>query len=115
MNTGRHRGFKRERLYFNLPIKLIAQKKDKPQRLLVLFRKNNKFFHCEFKDLLNFLNPADLLVFNDSMVIPTRIWGIGNKGGQLEITLVNRIDNQIWEALVRPNEEISKAIFLRIT
>ncbi len=94
-------------LYFDLPPRLIAQH---PQyhphrkRLLVLSRADQVIRHCRFSDLPSFLRPHDLLVFNDSAVIPARVWGLRESGGQVEVTLITRIGASRWQALIRPSQ-----------
>lgn len=100
-----------QNLYFNLPTELIAKKlirnPDKI-RLLILVRSKNKIIHSYFRDILDYLNPGDLLVLNDTKVLPTRMWGVFDKGGQVEVTLVQRIQDNLWEVMVRPTNGFSK-------
>jgi len=84
----------------------IAQIPAKPRdhaRLLVVPKNNNQFEHVVFKDLINYLKPGDLLVLNDSKVIPARLIGKKDTGGKVEILLLQKIKesakNEIWEAI----------------
>ena len=70
---------------------------------MVLIRKEKTVLHRHFKDLVDYLNKGDVLVLNDTAVLPTRMWGMLDCGGQVEATLVNRIKDNSWEALVRPD------------
>ena len=84
----------------------IAQFPAKPRdhaRLLVVLKNNNQFEHVVFKDLINYLKPGDLLVLNDSKVIPARLIGKKDTGGKVEILLLQKIKElakgEIWEAI----------------
>jgi len=91
--------------YF-LPPHLIAQTPIEPRdqaRLLVLNRGDSSLNHRRFMEMVDYLQPGDVLVFNDSRVIPARL--AGRKvatGGRLEILLLCRIGSNVWETLVRP-------------
>ncbi len=79
--------------HFDLPDELIARypmSERTASRLLVLDGANGGFQHRQFTDLLELLNPGDLLVFNDTKVLPARLWGKKSTGGRLEI-LVERV------------------------
>jgi len=98
---------KRSQLYFNLPNRLIAQSRLRDparNRLLAVSRADQgKVTHTGFDRLSSFLNAGDVLVLNDTKVMPARFWGMHESEGQVEITLVTRIDDRSWEALVRPD------------
>ncbi|MEA3560658.1 MAG: tRNA preQ1(34) S-adenosylmethionine ribosyltransferase-isomerase QueA [Candidatus Omnitrophota bacterium] len=89
---------------------LIAQyplRKRDDSRLLVIDRKKGKIKHCYFKDIQDFLNKNDLIVLNDTKVIPARL--IGKKedtGGKVEFLLTERIDFNFWRALVKPGRRV---------
>ncbi|MFA5187758.1 MAG: tRNA preQ1(34) S-adenosylmethionine ribosyltransferase-isomerase QueA [Patescibacteria group bacterium] len=88
---------------FNLPQELIAQKPVSPQdkcRLLVLDGKTKKIIDDKFLNLPNYLQTGDVLVFNNSKVIPARLIGKKNTGGKVEILLLRQIKENIWECLV---------------
>ena len=89
---------------YNLPPELIAQTPLEPRdssRLLVYDRKTNKIFHRHFYDIGDFLEPGDLLVRNQTRVIPARIYARkADSGGKVEILLLRRITPDTWEALV---------------
>ena len=96
--------------FYELPEELIAQDplEDRmASRLLVLDRKTDKLEHKIFGDVINYLNPGDCLVINNTRVIPARL--IGEKegtGGKVEILLLKRRENDIWESLVKPGKKL---------
>jgi S-adenosylmethionine:tRNA ribosyltransferase-isomerase len=86
-----------------LPKELIAQHPEavRPSsRLLVLKRSENRTEHRHFKDITEYLMEGDLLVVNDTKVIPARIEAVKKTGGTVEILLVERIDDRRWRCLV---------------
>ncbi len=88
---------------YHLPKDLIAQKPVKPRdhsRLLILNRKNKKISHHYFFELGKFLKPGDVLILNDTKVFPARLIGKKLTGGKIEIFLLKKIKNQIWECLL---------------
>lgn len=95
--------------YFDLPQELIAQDplEDRASsRLLVLDRSTGEVEHRKFRDILEYLNPGDCLVINDTKVIPARL--IGSKEGtdaKIEVLLLKRKENDIWETLVKPGKK----------
>jgi S-adenosylmethionine:tRNA ribosyltransferase-isomerase len=94
--------------HFNLPPELIAQvpavKRDE-SRLLVLNRTTNKIEHRRFTDLLEFLQPGDVLVLNNSKVIPARLRGQNPKtGGKFEILLLEENAPNDWWTMLRPGK-----------
>lgn len=79
--------------FFHLPPELIAQyplKERSDSRLLTYSRQVGEYGHHQFRDIADFLNPGDLLVMNDSKVIPARLYGQKTTGGKVEL-LVERI------------------------
>lgn len=93
---------------FYLPEELIAQKpleKRDEGRLMVLDRESGKIEHKIFKDIIDYLNPGDCLVLNDTRVLPARLIGIKeDTKGKLELLLLKRIDSCTWETLVKPGK-----------
>lgn len=88
---------------YELPQELIAQQplaERDASRLLVLERDNGRLSHHHFTDLLDYLHPGDILVANDSRVIPARLYGRKSTGGQVEILLLEQLDSARWKALV---------------
>ena len=103
--------------YYDLPEELIAQvpiaKRDE-SRLLVLDRKNKTIEHKIFKDILDYLKPGDCLVRNNTKVLPARIYGKKETGANVEFLLLNNIEGDIWESIVRPGNKLhvgTKVIF----
>jgi len=93
---------------FELPPELIAQapvpQRDQ-SRLLVLHRRSGQVEHRGFRDLLKYLHPGDLLVLNNSRVIPARLHGMNaHTGGQFEILLLEENANNDWWVMVRPGK-----------
>jgi len=86
-----------------LPESSIAQTPAEPRdssRLLVLHRDTNELEHCIFRDVTDYLNAGDLLVLNQTRVIPARIFARKETGGRVELLLLRRRDALTWEALV---------------
>ena len=100
---------KKEDFYFKLPEELIAQdplEDRSASRLLVLDKESGKIEHRMFRDIKAYLKPGDCLVINDKKVIPARL--IGSKIGtdaKIEILLLKRKENDIWETLVKPGKK----------
>ncbi len=88
---------------YHLPESSIAQTPAEPRdssRLLVLHRDTNKLEHHIFRDVTDYLNAGDLLVLNQTRVIPARIYARKDTGGRVELLLLRRRDTLTWEALV---------------
>lgn len=94
---------------YDLPEELVAQYPCEPRdasRLLVLERNEQKINHKHFHNLPDFLQPGDLLVFNDTRVIPARLLGAkADSGGKIEVFLLSRINGNEWEVLVKPGKK----------
>lgn len=95
---------------YYLPEELIAQtplKKRDSSRMLVLDKQNGNIFHKTFSDIIDYLNPGDTLVLNDTKVIPARIIGIKEEtGAVIELLLLKNIDDNNWECLTRPAKRV---------
>jgi len=76
--------------------------------MLVLNRREQSWIDSSFKEFTRYLRPNDVVVVNNSRVIPARLTGNRETGGQVEIFLVREIENQIWEALVRPGSRLKQ-------
>ncbi|NYE58287.1 S-adenosylmethionine:tRNA ribosyltransferase-isomerase [Carboxydothermus ferrireducens DSM 11255] len=90
---------------YYLPEELIAQtplEKRDESRLLVLKRQTGEITHDVFKNLKRYLVPGDLLVVNKTRVIPARLFGVREQGGEVEILLLKRMNFREWEVLVKP-------------
>ncbi len=94
---------------YDLPEELIAQhpydKRDEA-RLMVLDRKKQTIENKVFKDVIDYLNPGDCLVINDTKVIPARLYGEKSTGAKVEFLLLKQIENDIWEVMVRPGRKL---------
>ncbi len=95
--------------YYDLPKELIAQTPLEPRdtsRLLVLGRESGNIEHKHFYDIIDYLNPGDLLVCNDSRVLPARIFGIKDEtGARVEFLLLKQISGNKWETLCKPGKK----------
>ena len=94
---------------YNLPEELIAQtpiEKRDESRLMVLDRENHTIEHKRFKDIIEFLKPGDVLVRNNTKVIPARLYGKKETGANVEFLLLNNIEGDIWESIVRPGNKL---------
>ncbi|MCI8641390.1 MAG: tRNA preQ1(34) S-adenosylmethionine ribosyltransferase-isomerase QueA [Clostridia bacterium] len=102
---------------YNLPEDLIAQvplEKRDTSRLLILDRKKQTVEHKKFKDIIDYLEPGDCLVRNNTKVIPARIYGKKETGANVEFLLLNNIEGDVWESIVRPGNKLhigTKVIF----
>lgn len=95
--------------YYELPQELIAQdplEDRSSSRLLVLHKEDGRLEHTDFKHILEYLNPGDCLVLNNTKVIPARLFG-EREGTQakIEVLLLKRKENDVWETLVRPGKK----------
>lgn len=101
---------KKEDFFFNLPEDRIAQdplEDRSSSRLLVLNKNTGETSHHVFREIPDFLKPGDCLVINDTKVIPARL--IGEKestGAKVEVLLLKRKENDIWETLVKPGKKM---------
>ena len=94
---------------YNLPEELIAQvpiEKRDESRLMILDRMSQKLEHKRFKDIIDYLEPGDCLVRNNTKVIPARIYGKKETGANVEFLLLNNIEGDVWEAIVRPGNKL---------
>ncbi|VAW31595.1 S-adenosylmethionine:tRNA ribosyltransferase-isomerase [hydrothermal vent metagenome] len=88
---------------YNLPQELIAQRplsQRDASRLMVLNRANRQISHQIFTDILDYIQPGDVLVANNSRVMPARLYGRKPTGGKVEILLLNQLENGRWQAIV---------------
>ena len=102
---------------YELPEELIAQtpiEKRDQSRLMVLDREKQTIEHKTFKDIIDYLEPGDCLVRNNTKVIPARIYGKKETGAKVEFLLLKNIEGDIWESIVRPGNKLhvgTKVIF----
>lgn len=103
---------------YHLPPEFIAQTATEPRdrsRLIVLSRDDGSIAHHHFFELVDLLHEGDVLVFNDSRVIPARL--IGRKagsGGKVELLLLRRLGPGLWEALVRPGRRVQEGMRIEL-
>ena len=94
---------------FDLPQELIAQdplEDRSSSRLLVLNKETGEMEHRVFRDIVEYLHPGDCLVINDTKVIPARLLGVKeDTGAHVEVLLLKRKENDIWETLVKPGKK----------
>ena len=118
-NERTHTDLKTSDFYYDLPEELIAQHpcavRDE-SRLMVLNRADGSITHKQFKDIIDYLNPEDVLVINDSKVIPARLYGHaeGREEAMLELLLLRQRELDTWETLVKPGKRAkigSKSVF----
>ena len=104
---------------YSLPPELIAQTPIEPRdqsRLMVLNRSEGSIEHRQFFEIVDYLRAGDVLVFNDSRVIPARLSGRKvSSGGRVEILLLRRLDANVWEALVKPGKRVDVGTKIEIT
>ena len=94
---------------YELPKERIAQHPMEPRdhsRLLVVDKTTGELEHKHFYDLVDYLRPGDLLVFNDTRVIPARLHGFKDTGAHVEVFLLTRKDATDWEVLVKPGKKL---------
>lgn len=94
---------------YNLPEELIAQdplEKRDNSRLMVLHRETGELEHKHFYDVIDYLNPGDCLVVNNTKVIPARLMGVKEEtGASIEVLLLKRKEEKVWETLVKPGKK----------
>lgn len=99
---------KKSDFWFDLPEELIAQtplEKRDTSRLLHLDKTTGEVQHFHFSDIKQFLNPGDCLIVNDSRVLPARLIGHRETGGQVELLLLRDLGGDKWECLVKPGRK----------
>lgn len=100
---------KKSDFYFELPQELIAQdplEDRSASRLLMLNKDTGAVEHRHFKEIINYLRPGDCLVLNNTKVIPARLMGVKeDTGAAIEVLLLKRRENDIWETLVKPGKK----------
>lgn len=94
---------------YTLPKELIAQQpilQRSQSRLLVLTKNSGKVIDCQFKEILNYLKPGDLLVFNNTKVMPARLQGQKQTGGQIEVFIERVLNKHQAKALLKANKSV---------
>lgn len=105
--------FLKSSYYYDLPENLIAQTPIEPRdssRLLVYDRKQNKIEHKIFRDIVDYLNTGDVLVINNTRVLPARLFGFKDTGAKIEVLLQKRINLKDWEVIARPFKRLKEGI-----
>ena len=100
---------KLEEFDYNLPEELIAQvpiQKRDESRLMIVDRKNRTIEDKVFKDIIDYLEPGDCLVRNNTKVIPARLYGKKDTGANVEFVLLKQIEGDVWESIVRPGNKL---------
>lgn len=103
---------------YHLPENLIAQtplEKRDGSRLLVFDRKTKDIFHRQFKDITDFLKKGDVLVINNTRVLPARLMAKKSTGANVEILLLKRINLNDWEVLLKPGKRVKIGTVLTIS
>ena len=100
---------KKSDFYFELPQELIAQdplEDRSASRLLVLNKRTGNIEHHTFREIINYLQPGDCLVLNDTKVIPARVLGVReDTGAAVVVLLLKRKEKDVWETLVKPGKK----------
>ncbi len=102
---------------YELPEELIAQtptEKRDGSKLMILDKKKQTIEHKLFRDIVDYLKPGDVLVRNNTKVIPARLYGEKETGAKVEFLLLNNIEGDIWECIVRPGNKLhvgTKVVF----
>ena len=94
---------------YDLPEERIAQTPVEPRdhsRLMVIHRDADRIEHKHFYDVIDYLNPGDVLVVNDTRVIPARLYGERPTGGACEVLLLKQLAPKRWETLVKPGKKL---------
>jgi len=95
---------------FHLPEELIAQTPladRSASRLLLVNKEDGELAHRHFTDIIDYFNPGDTLVLNDTRVIPARLFGVKeDTGAKAEVLLLKNLGDDRWEALVKPGKKL---------
>lgn len=109
---------KRSSYYYDLPDELIAQHPNPERsasRMMHLNKKTGHINHHTFTDIVDILNPDDILVVNKTRVIPARIYGNKLSGAQIEILLLNQLSEDQWQCLVRPGKKCKPGTIIKFS
>ena len=102
---------KKSSYFYDLPEELIAQEPVEPRdssRLIIFDRKNNNIEHKIFKDIISYLTPNDVLVINNTRVLPARLYGYKDTGAKIEILLQKRINLNSWQIIAKPFKRLKE-------
>ena len=107
-----------EEFNYELPEELIAQvpaQKRDLSKMLVLNREKKDFVHKHFCDITDFLGENDLLVLNNTKVIPARLYATKDTGALIEIFLVREIEKDVWISLIKPSKRVKEGMILKVS
>ena len=110
--------YKKSDFYYDLPEELIAQTPAEPRdssRLLVYNRQTEEVEHKIFRDITGYLRAGDVLVVNNTKVLPARLFATTQNGGAVEVLLLKRLDIDKWEVLVKPGRKCTVGKKLKIS
>lgn len=100
---------RKDQFSYDLPDNLIAQRPIEPRdasRLMVLNKQSGEISHKIFYEIIDFLNPGDCLILNNSKVIPARLFGENTESGKvIEFLLLKQLEKDVWETLVKPGKK----------
>ena len=100
---------KKHDFYYDLPNELIAQTPIEPRdasRMMVVNRQTGKIEHKHFYDVVDYLNPGDCLILNDTKVLPARLYGIKDEtGAKVEFLLLMQKEKDVWEVITGPGKK----------
>ncbi len=102
---------KKSDFYYDLPLNLIAQtplKKRDSSRMMLINKETNEINHLHFSDVVDELREGDVLVLNDTKVLPARLYGKRKTGGKVEVLLLHPYSENEWEVLVKPGRKAKK-------
>ncbi|HRU46503.1 MAG TPA: tRNA preQ1(34) S-adenosylmethionine ribosyltransferase-isomerase QueA [Candidatus Marinimicrobia bacterium] len=95
---------------YNVPEELIAKypvSKRDHSRLMVIDRKKQTITHKRFYNIIDYLNPGDLLVINETKVYPARLWAVKDRTeAKVEVFLLRELENSLWEVMVKPARKV---------
>ena len=107
-----------EEFNYELPEKLIAQlpaQKREMSKMLILDRGEKSFIHKHFMDITDFLTENDLLVLNNTKVIPARLYATKETGALIEIFLVREVEKNVWISLIKPSKRVKTGLILKVS
>ena len=110
--------YKKSDFYYDLPEELIAQTPAEPRdssRLFVYNRDTKEVEHKIFRDIINYLRAGDVLVVNNTKVLPARLFATTQNGGAVEVLLLKRLYIDKWEVLVKPGKKCTVGKKLKIS
>lgn len=110
--------YKKSDFYYDLPERLIAQTPATPRdssRLLVYHKDEKRIENKIFRDVVDYLKAGDVLVVNNTKVIPARMYALTPHGGVVEVLLLKRYDLKTWEVLMRPGKKGKIGVTMKIS